>query len=614
MAGSARLVHFADGTTIGAHAVVLATGVTYRRLEAAGIGELTGRGVFYGSAATEAPGCAGEDVYIVGGANSAGQAAVYFARYARRVHMLIRGRDLRASMSQYLIEPDRRHRQHRGAHLHRGGRRLRRRAPASSSPCATSTPGRSAPSTRSGCSSSSGPSRAPSGWTGWSPATPHGFVLTGTDLRRRGPAPGRLVAAARPVPPRVERPGRLRRRRRTVGVGEAGRLGGRRGRDGRFVGTPVSGGAMTPTDRLTPGGAAHAVPVRGARRRAARAAGRARAGSSGAPPAPMVFTEGEPATCFFVLLSGMVSLSRKVHGDEVEITRTEQRGVYGGATQAFMGDRASQLYPNSMRAITDVEQFVLPADIFGEVMRQWFPMAVHLLEGLFLGLRNSQTILGERERLLALGSLSAGLTHELNNPAAAAVRATAVLRDRVAGMRHKLALIADGRLDGRRLHELVEMQEAAVKQAANAPEAVRDGGERRRGRGQRLARGARHHHQLGELSATLVAGGATRGVAGQHHRRGRRGDARAGRALAHVHSGHRAAHARDRRRGRPDLRPGRCGQAVLAAGPGAASGGRRARAARRHDGHAEREGARVGHGGARVRPDACPRSRPTRPS
>ena len=102
-------------------------------------------------------------------------------------------------------------------------------------------------------------------------------------------------------------------------------------------------------------------------------------------------------------------------------------------------------------------------------MRDWFPMAMHLLEGLFLGMRNSQTIVGERERLLALGSLSAGLTHELNNPAAAAVRATSVLRDRVAGMRHKLALIADGRLDGRRLHELVELQEEAVKQAANAP-------------------------------------------------------------------------------------------------------------------------------------------------
>jgi thioredoxin reductase (NADPH) len=103
VAGSARLVHFADGTKIGAHATVLATGVTYRRLQADGIAELTGRGVFYGSASTEAQGCQGEDVYIIGGANSAGQSAVYFSKYARRVHMLIRGRDLRASMSQYLI-------------------------------------------------------------------------------------------------------------------------------------------------------------------------------------------------------------------------------------------------------------------------------------------------------------------------------------------------------------------------------------------------------------------------------------------------------------------------------------------------------------------------------
>ena len=103
VAGSARLVRFSDGSAIGAHAAVLATGVMYRRLEAEGLAELTGRGVYYGSTATEAPSCAGEDVYLVGGANSAGQAAVYFARYARRVHVLIRGDDLRQSMSQYLI-------------------------------------------------------------------------------------------------------------------------------------------------------------------------------------------------------------------------------------------------------------------------------------------------------------------------------------------------------------------------------------------------------------------------------------------------------------------------------------------------------------------------------
>ncbi len=112
--------------------------------------------------------------------------------------------------------------------------------------------------------------------------------------------------------------------------------------------------------------------------------------------------------------------------------------------------------------------FVLPAESFAWMMRTWFPMAMHLLEGLFFGMRNSQTLVGERQRLLALGSLSAGLTHELNNPAAAAVRATAVLRERITGMRHKLALIADGRLDGRQLRDLVELQEAAVKRAASA--------------------------------------------------------------------------------------------------------------------------------------------------
>ncbi|WP_181782156.1 FAD-dependent oxidoreductase [Pseudonocardia pini] len=102
--GAARTVTFADGSTIHAHAVVLATGVTYRELDAPGLTELAGRGVFYGSALTEAAGCAGSDVYIVGGANSAGQAAVYFSRHARSVTMLVRGPSLQASMSQYLIE------------------------------------------------------------------------------------------------------------------------------------------------------------------------------------------------------------------------------------------------------------------------------------------------------------------------------------------------------------------------------------------------------------------------------------------------------------------------------------------------------------------------------
>ncbi|WP_046494880.1 ATP-binding protein [Streptomyces odonnellii] len=181
-----------------------------------------------------------------------------------------------------------------------------------------------------------------------------------------------------------------------------------------------------------------------------------------------VYQEGEPATCFFVLLSGAVTLSRRLHGDDIEVTRTDKRGVYGGATQAYLGDRVNQVYPNTMRAVSDAEFFVLPAEEFADAMRDWFPMALHLLEGLFFGTRAADTVMGERERLVALGALSAGLTHELNNPAAAAVRATEALRERVGGMRHKLALIADGRLDGTRLRGLVELQDAAVKQAAAA--------------------------------------------------------------------------------------------------------------------------------------------------
>src|SRR5262249_59875651 len=101
--------------------------------------------------------------------------------------------------------------------------------------------------------------------------------------------------------------------------------------------------------------------------------------------------------------------------------------------------------------------------------RTWFPMAVHLIEGVITGMRRTNEAIGERERLLALGSLSAGLTHELNNPAAAAVRAVALLRERVAGMRQKLAKLADGTIDADRLHEMVELQEAAVERAAKAP-------------------------------------------------------------------------------------------------------------------------------------------------
>jgi thioredoxin reductase (NADPH) len=102
--GPTRVITLEDGTTLNGRAVLIATGVSYRALEADGVAALTGAGVYYGAAMGEGESVRDQDVYLVGGANSAGQAAVYFARFAKTVTMLVRGPSLAASMSQYLID------------------------------------------------------------------------------------------------------------------------------------------------------------------------------------------------------------------------------------------------------------------------------------------------------------------------------------------------------------------------------------------------------------------------------------------------------------------------------------------------------------------------------
>jgi signal transduction histidine kinase len=176
-----------------------------------------------------------------------------------------------------------------------------------------------------------------------------------------------------------------------------------------------------------------------------------------------VFNEGEAATCCYVLLSGEIRLCKLSHGELVEINRTSQRGVYSGAFNAFFGAAERKSYTATMQVTQPAEFFLISAETMATMMNTWFPMAVHLIEGFVMGMRRTNETLGERERLLALGSLSAGLTHELNNPAAAAVRAAATLRQRVAGMRSKLAMLADGTLDATKLHQIVALQDDAVE-------------------------------------------------------------------------------------------------------------------------------------------------------
>ncbi|HZS26881.1 MAG TPA: FAD-dependent oxidoreductase [Candidatus Angelobacter sp.] len=102
--GSYRIIKLADGSEVSCHALMIASGVQWRRLEAPGVDRLQGAGVYYGGGATEALACKGEIVYVVGGANSAGQAAMNFSRYAERVVILVRGESLSSTMSQYLID------------------------------------------------------------------------------------------------------------------------------------------------------------------------------------------------------------------------------------------------------------------------------------------------------------------------------------------------------------------------------------------------------------------------------------------------------------------------------------------------------------------------------
>jgi signal transduction histidine kinase len=182
-----------------------------------------------------------------------------------------------------------------------------------------------------------------------------------------------------------------------------------------------------------------------------------------------LYRQGEDATCFYVLLEGALVMSRRVGDDDVEVSRTSYRGSYVGAWTAYLGDLVPQVYDSSVRVTEPSTFFEMDGSVLRDIMQQWFPMAQHLLSGLFQGFTTRQRTIAQRERLLALGSLSAGLTHELNNPAAAAVRATATLQQRVSKMREKLAALAAGHLDEAALQTLIKFQDEAAQRVAETP-------------------------------------------------------------------------------------------------------------------------------------------------
>jgi signal transduction histidine kinase len=192
-------------------------------------------------------------------------------------------------------------------------------------------------------------------------------------------------------------------------------------------------------------------------------------------PGP-VCIEGDPATCFYVLIEGELVMSKRSAGVDIETNRTSQRGVYCGAWSAYIDGAMSAmgvpgeppLYEASVRVTKPSKFFVLDADAFARFMQAEFPMAVHLLEGHMVGGLRTRKIIDQREKLLALGTITAGLTHQLNNPAGANARAVAELRDRVGKMRHKLAMLADGKFTPQALRTLVSIQDEVAEQVAKS--------------------------------------------------------------------------------------------------------------------------------------------------
>ncbi|MCA1648212.1 MAG: cyclic nucleotide-binding domain-containing protein, partial [Chloroflexi bacterium] len=155
-----------------------------------------------------------------------------------------------------------------------------------------------------------------------------------------------------------------------------------------------------------------------------------------------IFVEGQPAEFLWVLLSGELELLRHIGGQRIRIATASRPGTYGGGIQAFSASALAAGYRATARALQPSRFFRLPSSELGRLLADWSPVAKHLLDGYLQRLESIEATVRERERLISLGRLAAGLAHEVNNPAAAALRATADLRpalDQIQGVVRWLA-------------------------------------------------------------------------------------------------------------------------------------------------------------------------------